>query len=323
MCAADSTHRTDTIVAALVARWELVEVGAPFDGGPSSGDRRGVGTRAGRSPTEGASTVEGGSTAFTVPVRRRDGRRFVLKIAPDARQMETERLALEHWGGSGAVTVEAAAPELGAVLLERIEPGMPLWKARLPDGEECRIFCDVVRRLRSARPPRQPKLPSLAAWLDALRSEAALPDLPAAAALRRHALELGERLLGDAEPTVLHGDLHHGNILEAGPGSWTAVDPKGILGPAEAEPAAFLRNPRERLLNEDEPVPHLRRRVTVIAERLDYDEVRVAAWAFVLAAVAAAWAMEDEGRREAEAWLACARHLRDVHGDRGPKDPWV
>jgi streptomycin 6-kinase len=300
-------------VATLADRWELVEVGAAFDGGSASAGSRRAESQADRSAPRGDPAAGENSTTVVAPVRKRDGRRFILKVVPDPRRMETERLALEHWGGSGAVGVEAVAPELGAVLLERVEPGTCLWEAGLDDDEECAVFCDVVSRLRRGGSPRLPRLPLLSSWLDALRPAVALPGLPGGAdALRRRALDLGERLLAEGETTVLHGDLHHGNLLAAGPDSWVAIDPKGILGPPEAEPAAFLRNPRERLLKEDEPVPRLRRRVAMIAERLGYHEPRVAAWAFVLAVVAAAWAMEDEAPGEAEAWLACAHPLQHV-----------
>jgi len=40
---------------------------------------------------------------------------------------------------------------------------------------------------------------------------------------------------------VLHGDLHHFNILSSGD-RWLAIDPKGIIGEPEFEPAAYLEN---------------------------------------------------------------------------------
>jgi hypothetical protein len=39
--------------------------------------------------------------------------------------------------------------------------------------------------------------------------------------------------------------------------------------------------------------------------------MRLAGWGFVLAVLAAVWAIEDgEGKKEVEAWLPCAEALR-------------
>ena len=40
---------------------------------------------------------------------------------------------------------------------------------------------------------------------------------------------------------LLHGDLHHDNILFDKKRGWLAIDPKGIIGEAEIEVSAFLK----------------------------------------------------------------------------------
>ena len=42
---------------------------------------------------------------------------------------------------------------------------------------------------------------------------------------------------------LLHGDLHHYNILRDGDRGWVAIDPKGVVGEVEYEIGAALRNP--------------------------------------------------------------------------------
>jgi streptomycin 6-kinase len=32
------------------------------------------------------------------------------------------------------------------------------------------------------------------------------------------------------EKVVLHGDMHHGNVLNFGSRGWLAIDPKGLIG---------------------------------------------------------------------------------------------
>ena len=45
-------------------------------------------------------------------------------------------------------------------------------------------------------------------------------------------------------PVLLHGDLHHYNILAAGGGRWLAIDPKGVVGEPAFEVVALMHNPR-------------------------------------------------------------------------------
>ncbi len=51
-----------------------------------------------------------------------------------------------------------------------------------------------------------------------------------------------ELLLSQGEPVLLHGDLHHYNLLQH-QDTWLAIDPKGVVGEREFEIGAFLRNP--------------------------------------------------------------------------------
>jgi streptomycin 6-kinase len=45
------------------------------------------------------------------------------------------------------------------------------------------------------------------------------------------------------DEVVLHGDLHHGNILDFGTRGWLAIDPKGLLGERGFDYANIFTNP--------------------------------------------------------------------------------
>ena len=108
----------------------------------------------------------------------------------------------------------------------------------------------------------------------------------------RAADQFAELCDSSGEEVVLHGDLHHFNVLRSGDG-WLAIDPKGVVGERAYEPGALLRNPWPGLLDEPDPTGVLRRRSAQLAETLNLDLERVRAWAYVQALLAAAWCVED------------------------------
>lgn len=59
---------------------------------------------------------------------RQDGRKVVLKIGVPNRELFTEIAALRTFNGRGAVELISALPESGAMLLDRLEPGTPLYR---------------------------------------------------------------------------------------------------------------------------------------------------------------------------------------------------
>ena len=103
-------------------------------------------------------------------------------------------------------------------------------------------------------------------------------------------------LASSAGPVLLHGDLHHENILSAARQPWLAIDPKGVCGEPAYEVGALLRNPMPRLLDHPAPARLLARRLDLLAEVLGIDRRRLAAWGYAQAVLSAWWSLEDHGR---------------------------
>ena len=101
------------------------------------------------------------------------------------------------------------------------------------------------------------------------------PDVHAAIVARRASV-----LASSPAPRLLHGDLHHFNVLEHA-GAWHAIDPKGLSGDVHFEAAALLRNPFERLLAEADIAAMLRRRIDRIAHATGLDAGRLRDWGIV------------------------------------------
>ena len=104
------------------------------------------------------------------------------------------------------------------------------------------------------------------------------------------------------EKAVLHGDLHHYNILSAEREPWLAIDPKGIVGEPEYEAAAFLRN---NLLDQPEPRMVLSMRLDQLAEEAGLDRERMIGWGIADRVLSAWWSYEESGRAD-ESDLAVA-----------------
>ena len=103
---------------------------------------------------------------------------------------------------------------------------------------------------------------------------------------------------------LLHGDLHHHNILNASTlrqaqgastATWLAIDPKGIAGEKAYEPSSFFYNPLGDWHTRVDGPRVIQRRIDIIAERAGLDKQRVTGWAVVQGIVSSAWDYEDGG----------------------------
>lgn len=234
-------------------------------------------------------------------VRRRDGTPAVLKCLTPTGQREEARAAdaLGAWDGDGAVRVFAASPE--ALLIEACAPE-PLAR---DDEVAVPILAGVVAQLHKAPTPNG-QLPALRDRCAALAPHLALP-------LIAEARRLSDALLADAPPArLLHGDLHHDNVLHS-PRGWLAIDPQPVIGDPAYDLANLFSNPLERpeMVLAPGRAPWL---AGTLAEALDIDPKRLLAWGFVHACISAAWSLQDGGDPSHRLAVAgsIAPHLADA-----------
>jgi streptomycin 6-kinase len=110
-----------------------------------------------------------------------------------------------------------------------------------------------------------------------------------------------ELLPSQGEPVVLHGDLHHYNILSAERRPWLAIDPHGVVGEAEYEVGALIRNPIPQFLSWPNLGHVLARRLDQLAGELGFDRQRIHAWSVATAVLSAWWTYEGtRGNLDAE-----------------------
>jgi streptomycin 6-kinase len=253
-----------------------------------------------------------GSLSYLAPATREDGTEAILKVGLLRDELVLEATALRAYDGRGAVRLLEATDEDGALLLERAVLGTPLGHDTA-DEDAVRVAASVMRRLFRPAPAEQ-RFPSVADWATDLRNlrERFAGDT---GPFPGEVVDAAERALADLcasapQTTLLHGDLHHGNILRAEREAWLAVDPKGFVGEPACEVGPFLLNGLEGVADLG---ALLNRRVHQFAEELSLDADRIRAWGMVRAVLAGWWSIEDSGDIWGDA-VDCARLLAD---------PWV
>jgi streptomycin 6-kinase len=160
--------------------------------------------------------------------------------------------------------------------------------------------------------PPDPVFPTVAGWaadLQDLRAQfnGGTGPFPPALIATAEAL-FAELIPSQAAPVLLHGDLHHDNILAATRAPWLALDPKGVVGEPAYEAGALLRNQLARVFAAAAPAGFMARRVDQLAEALALDRDRLIGWSLAQAVLSAWWTYEDHGQID-EPMLACAALL--------------
>ena len=251
-----------------------------------------------------------GFCSLVVPVVDSDGATGALKVGFDGDEESLhEGLALQHWGGRGAVRLRRADPHRRALLLDWL-PGPDLGDAW--DVEACEVVGGLYRRLHV---PAMPQMATVASYVERWLRE--LDELgrhiPVPRRYVEQALSIGPDLLAvDTAPVVVHGDLHYANVMADETGEWLAIDPKPMAGDPHYEPAPMLWNRMDELsgpLAVGSVRDGLRRRFHTIVDVAGLDEARARDWVVVRMVLNAGWAVQDAqraGRRllpEEQEWI--------------------
>ena len=244
-------NRLPGVVRGLERRWSLT-LGATFDS-------------------------DDGSCAWVAPVALAGGTTAVLKLGMPHMEGERELQGLRSWNGDPTVRLLKADDELGAMLLERCEPGTSL--RGLPERDQDPVIAGLLRRLWRSPPAPHPFRP-LSAMTERWREETLAagerwPDK----GLVREGLALLEELPRAATAAVLLAtDLHAGNVLRSQREPWLVIDPKPFVGDPAYDATQHLFNCGARLRSDADGT--IRR----LADLLGVDRERVLLWTFARAA---------------------------------------
>ena len=250
---------------------------------------------------------------YVTPVLRADGSRAVLKLGVPNPLLRNEIAALQWYGGSYSVEVLEADPERGVFLMEYLSPGDILADLG-DDDQETIIAAEVMRGLWRPLPP-QHSFPSTQDWADGLKE--LRPRFEGGCGpFSPHLVDAAERLFAElhasqAAPVLLHGDLHHYNIVAAQRRPWLVIDPQGVCGEPAYEVGALIRNPDFEVYPLGDLRVLFRRRLDLLSELLELDRQRLLGWSLAQAVLSVWWAFDEEGRQDPR-WLEVAEALYQI-----------
>ena len=223
--------------------------------------------------------------SLLAPVRIGD-RAAMLKVAGGAEERDGAAL-MAWWAGDGAAPVIAVDGEAMLMVRATGERSLASLTREGRDDDASAALCAVAARLHAPRPrPPPATLRPLETWFQAL-----WPAAKRRGGLLATAAEAARRLLDDPrDVAVLHGDLHHDNVLDFGEQGWLAIDPKGLVGERGYDFANLFCNPWPEA---DDP-DRFARRLRGVAGLAGLDPDRLRQWIVAYAGLSAAWTLGSD-----------------------------
>lgn len=235
--------------------------------------------------------VDNLSYNYVINVTQQDGTQAILKIGVPNWDFSNEINTLITYNGTGCVKLLRFDYKDGIMLLEKLSPGNML--SDLPEEEAIETYVEVWSKLpRTVNPTYS--MTEIITWFSGfdrfLRSEYA-DKYP----LKEFVLEaksfVSDFINNKDEIFLLHGDLHHENILFSDSHGWTAIDPKGVIGHLYFDFTSFMVN---HLPKNQDVKQVLHNRINKISALLHLDKQKLIKASFIMGTLSACWAIEDK-----------------------------
>lgn len=175
------------------------------------------------------------------------------------------------------------------IIMQRAVPGNTL-KDHFPDNDidATKILCAKLKELHKAPIPQSHNFYHLSDLFKTLDQKLDIPD-----EILTKAKHLRDDLLkSTTKEVLLHGDLHHDNILKNAD-NWLVIDPKGFIGDPAFELAAYLYNPFPELLQANNVIEIIKNRINICSAELGINAQRIADWLYAKSVLCWAWSLED------------------------------
>lgn len=220
------------------------------------------------------------SCSWVAAVVRADGTAAILKLGMPHMEGAHEIQGLRYWNGNPTVQLLEADVDLGAMLLERCQPGDMLRSA--PELKQDLVIATLLKRLwrKPASPNGLHGFRHLSDMLESWRRETlAQAQHWLDAGLVREGLRLLQALAKPSPTDILLAtDLHAGNVLRSEREPWLVIDPKPFIGDPVYDLVQHLHVCEARL--HADPMGM----VTRLADLAEVDRERLQLWTFARAA---------------------------------------
>lgn len=216
----------------------------------------------------------------------------ILKLNHDTLQLREEYTMLHKLNGSGCCKVFAYDEKSGMLLEERLLPGTVL-REEESLVKRMEVLKTVFHKIHQMV-GNDTKNPSYLDWLEGAYQFCIDNDVDTkltekAKLARDICAEIFEKY---SERTLLHGDLHHDNILLRADGTYSMIDPKGVIGPEILDLPRFIMNE----LDTKHAVPdeeHMYEVVRMVSENFGYPIADVKKVYFMEVILGNIWCIED------------------------------
>lgn len=233
------------------------------------------------------------ATTFTSGVYKvkHEGESAVLKILNEkGRKFESKGAAvLRCFDGNGAVRLLNA--DEGAHLLEFIDgPSLKTLVEQGNDDLATEVLCDVIAKIHSYSGPCPHELISMERNFRSLFERAGMENENP---IYKRGADAARELIASARDLrVLHGDIHHENVLQHSTRGWLVIDPQCLWGERTYDLANAFYNPNgfASLAATPERIVRLAER---FSQRLQIERHRVLQYAFAYGCLSASWCIED------------------------------
>ncbi len=230
---------------------------------------------------------------YVAPVIMPNGETAVFKCTIPNSEFERDVNALLTFDSNTSVKVFAHDTNQGWALLEHCQPGIDL--TNVDDS----IAINAIAHLLSTRISTPSEkltyaFPSISDWLQRLNNPVNHSEQ---SIHTNNAQSIKQDLLSDQQPQyLLHGDLHHANILTAQREPYLMIDPKGVIGESMYELTPMMYNPINDLIGEHSESRlrnRLQRRMSLIQSNINIDSHRLWLWCYVQACLSMCWFIDD------------------------------
>jgi len=166
----------------------------------------------------------------------------VLKMCIPGPEVATEINCLKAYDGQGFVKLWTYSTKDNILLLEQISPGDQMWAVK-DYKQRAQLMAQRIKSLHFIETV-QDQYPSYRTWMEGVHKKLTdMGGMDDALFYLNKALGIYDDLKQSYNRScLLHGDMHHENLLLNNQGGYTIIDPKGVVDVPLMETARFLLN---------------------------------------------------------------------------------